>query len=89
MGRAPPVDRTGIAATHTVAGNEDILQFLFASATSWKLRGNLTLRQGGLLLEAALARHRCCQRGHFALLVRKSGTLDIIEIFRDEGDPSG
>ena len=31
----------------------------------------------------------CCQRRHFALLVRKSGTLDIIEFSRDEGDPLG
>ena len=33
--------------------------------------------------------YRCCVRGHSELLVRKSGLLDIIEVFRSAGDPSG
>jgi hypothetical protein len=33
--------------------------------------------------------HPCCERRHYELLVRKSGTLDIIEVSRCGGDLSG
>jgi len=40
------------------AANEDILNFLFATAMLWKSMRNCLARKGGLLPETALARHR-------------------------------